>query len=235
MPQQVTLESKEQASVDFQASWTPAIVVKTDKFHESPWMRNRIGLDDRVWEPFTPIRPTRGGFETLKHRFTVDKSGLPAQIEIKPDARELPLETRRSRWRQRAGTLMAIGRGRQFRAPMRLEAVVDGRLAEVNARWSPKPAVCVVMASEGYPGKYESGKVIEGLDRVATMDDVYVFHAGTERVEDLIVSSGGRVLGVTALGDDVAGAIDTAYKAVRCIEWPNVQFRTDIGKKALNR
>ena len=71
-----------------------------------------------------------------------------------------------------------------------LEAVVDGRLADAQVTWSPKPAVCVVMASQGYPGSYESGKVIEGLERAAAMDDVYIYHAGTTKLEHLTLSGG---------------------------------------------
>ena len=104
----------------------PAATRKFDTFQVAPWMRNKVGLMDEVWEPFTPIRVTEKGFETLKHRFTIDESGLPAQIEILPDPRELPLELR-------AGgaapddVLQSIGRGAQFRAPMRLDAVVGGK------------------------------------------------------------------------------------------------------------
>lgn len=114
-----------------------------------------------------------------------------------------------------------------------LEAVVDGRLADAEVHWSPRPAVCVVMASEGYPGKYESGKVIEGLDHVAAMKDVYVFHAGTRRIENVTVTSGGRVLGVTALGDDIADAKRRAYEAVEAIHFQNAYYRRDIADKAI--
>ncbi len=114
-----------------------------------------------------------------------------------------------------------------------LESVVDGRLAEAEVRWSPRPAVCVVMASEGYPGKYQSGKVIEGLDRVAAMKDVYVFHAGTRRLENVVVTSGGRVLGVTALGEDIADAKGRAYEAVEAIHFENAYYRRDISDKAI--
>jgi len=114
-----------------------------------------------------------------------------------------------------------------------LEAVVDGRLNEAEVRWSPRPTVCVVMASEGYPGKYESGKVIEGLDHVAAMKDVYVFHAGTRRIENVTVTSGGRVLGVTALGDDIADAKRRAYEAVGAIHFQNAYYRRDIADKAI--
>jgi phosphoribosylamine--glycine ligase len=114
-----------------------------------------------------------------------------------------------------------------------LEAVVDGRLADADVRWSPRPAVCVVMASAGYPGKYDSGKVIEGLDRVSQMRDVRVFHSGTRQVEHLTVSNGGRVLGVTALGDDIADAKRRAYTAVDEIRFENAYFRRDIADQAI--
>jgi phosphoribosylamine--glycine ligase len=116
-----------------------------------------------------------------------------------------------------------------------LEAVVGGRLANLDVSWDPRPAVCVVMSSEGYPGKYESGKVIEGLDKVAAMQDVQVFHAGTRRLEHLTVSSGGRVLGVTALGDDISDAKRRAYEAVRAIHFENAYYRRDIADKAITR
>ena len=92
-----------------------------------PWMNNQIGLDDVVWEPFTAIVKTDTGFTTLKHRFTLDPSGLPAQIDIRPDPRELPLGKRGADAKIEAAELLALGRGPQLRRPMRLEAVVDGR------------------------------------------------------------------------------------------------------------
>ena len=113
-------------------------------------------------------------------------------------------------------------------------AVADGRLADVELRWSAKPAVCVVMASAGYPGSYEKGKVISGLDEAEATGAV-VFHAGTKLKDGKIVTSGGRVLGVTALGVDVADAVKNAYKAVAKINWEGVQYRKDIAHRALNR
>lgn len=115
-----------------------------------------------------------------------------------------------------------------------LDAVVDGRLDEVEIRWKPKAAVCVVMAAKGYPGKYESGKVIEGLAVASAMDDVFVSHAGTKRVEHLTVSGGGRVLGVTGLGDDIAAAQRRAYAAVNRIHFEGAYYRRDIANKALS-
>ncbi len=116
-----------------------------------------------------------------------------------------------------------------------LEAVVEGRLEEAEIKWDPRAAVCVVMASGGYPGEYEKGKPILGLDEAAKLEDVQVFHAGTAVRGDEIVTAGGRVLGVTALGESIGAAIDLAYEAVDRISWEGVQFRRDIGAKALAR
>ena len=116
-----------------------------------------------------------------------------------------------------------------------LEAVVDRRLHEAEIRWRPDPAVCVVMASGGYPGVHEKGKVISGLRAAARTKDVMVFHAGTAIVGDKVVTNGGRVLGVTALGQDITDAIAHAYHIVEKIHWDGVHYRTDIGQKALGR
>ncbi|HIE53124.1 MAG TPA: phosphoribosylamine--glycine ligase [Armatimonadetes bacterium] len=114
-----------------------------------------------------------------------------------------------------------------------LQATVEGRLNEVEVRWSERKAVCVVMASGGYPGPYEKGKVITGLDQVAQLEDVVVFHAGTARREGEWVTNGGRVLGVTAMGDDFPSTIERAYAAVRRIHFEGVHFRRDIARRAL--
>jgi phosphoribosylamine---glycine ligase len=114
-----------------------------------------------------------------------------------------------------------------------LEAALEGRLNEIELDWDPRVAVCIVLASGGYPGSYETGKVIHGLEKVAEMQDVMVFHAGTARDGDRFVTSGGRVLGVTALGNDVSKAIDLAYEAVGNISWEGMHYRRDIGQKAL--
>jgi phosphoribosylamine--glycine ligase len=116
-----------------------------------------------------------------------------------------------------------------------LMAVAEGDLGSLSLEWHDKAAVCVVMASEGYPGDYRKADPIEGLTEAAGIDDVYVFHAGTALKEGRCVTNGGRVLGVTALGDSVQLAINTAYRAVGCISWKGVQFRRDIGRKALGR
>lgn len=114
-----------------------------------------------------------------------------------------------------------------------LEAVVDGKLDQVDLKWKEEAAVCVVMASGGYPGSYEKGKEITGLDLAAKRDGVVVFHAGTSGRKGTVFTSGGRVLGVTALGKDIPAAISSAYEAVGDISFDGEQHRTDIGKKAL--
>ena len=116
-----------------------------------------------------------------------------------------------------------------------LEAVVDRRLHEVEIRWRPEPAVCVVMTSGGYPGAHGKGEVISGLRAAARLKDVVVFHAGTGLSGGKVVTNGGRVLGVTALGKDIPDAIVRAYRAVEKIRWERVHYRTDIGRKALGR
>ena len=116
-----------------------------------------------------------------------------------------------------------------------LDAAVDCRLDEIEPlEWDPRPAVCVVMASEGYPGDYERGHAIRGLDAAAALPDVKVFHAGTAAIKGEVVTTGGRVLGVTAMGDTLAQAKLQAYKAVKCIRWPGAWCRNDISDKAMN-
>jgi phosphoribosylamine--glycine ligase len=117
-----------------------------------------------------------------------------------------------------------------------LDAVVDERLSELPdgaVVWDTRPAVCVVMSSAGYPGKYETGKPIAGLDEVSRMADVKVFHAGTRLDNGRVVTDGGRVLGVTALGDTLVDAKKRAYEAVARISFKGAHFRTDIADKAL--
>ncbi|VDN46452.1 phosphoribosylglycinamide synthetase [Petrocella atlantisensis] len=112
-----------------------------------------------------------------------------------------------------------------------LEAAIDGRLDEIELKWDNRPTVCVVMASGGYPIAYEKGYTITGLEKQKKKDDVVVFHAGTKKEGDRVVTNGGRVLGVTAFGDSMEDARKTAYKAVSEIEFENKQYRTDIGIK----
>ena len=114
-----------------------------------------------------------------------------------------------------------------------MEAVIDGDLSRLRLDWDPRAAVCVVMASKGYPRSYKNGIPISGLDEVKTLSDTVVFHAGTRKNAEKIVTHGGRVLGVTALGETIAEAIDRTYNAVQRIEWQGVHFRKDIGRKAL--
>jgi phosphoribosylamine--glycine ligase len=116
-----------------------------------------------------------------------------------------------------------------------MEAVIDGRLSEISLEIDPRPTVCVVMASGGYPGAYEKGWPISGLAEAAGVPDVVVFHAGTAEKGGEIVNTGGRVLGVTAIGADLTSAIASAYRATGLISWRDCFYRKDIGQKALNR
>ena len=121
-----------------------------------------------------------------------------------------------------------------------IERAIDGSLKEVAALWDNRSCVCIVMASGGYPAKYEKGKEIKGLDKVEKMKDVVVFHAGTKKTADhrpqttdKYITDGGRVLGVTALGDNIESAIKKAYEAAYKIHFENMHFRRDIGRRAL--
>jgi len=113
-----------------------------------------------------------------------------------------------------------------------MEATLDGTLDRVELRWDPRPAVCVVMASKGYPGPYEKGKVITGLD-LAETENLKVFHAGTRLAEGgQVLTNGGRVLTVCALGDTIAEAKAAAYERVQQISWEGSWYRKDISDKA---
>jgi phosphoribosylamine--glycine ligase len=114
-----------------------------------------------------------------------------------------------------------------------LDASVSGTLDKIELKWNPAAAVCVVMASGGYPGSYAKGKVIAGLDAAAKLPDTKVFHAGTAWKDGQIVTNGGRVLGVTALGKDLKAAQTAAYAAVERIHFEGAHFRRDIAAKAL--
>ncbi len=122
-----------------------------------------------------------------------------------------------------------------------LERAVDGRLANYDMEWDARPCVSVVMVSGGYPGNYEKGMEIRGLAEAMKLKDVAVFHAGTKlgkrstNGNSLFITSGGRVLNVTALGSNLKNAIDNCYNAVRLISFDKVHYRTDIGYGALNR
>jgi len=114
------------------------------------------------------------------------------------------------------------------------EATIDGTLDKVALKWRPDACLCVIMASAGYPGTYEKGQVITGLDAAGALPGTKVFHAGTARGGKDIVTSGGRVLGVTAWAPDLKRARDAAYEAVAKIRFDGAHFRHDIGAKALN-
>ncbi|MEW6160972.1 MAG: phosphoribosylamine--glycine ligase, partial [Verrucomicrobiota bacterium] len=114
-----------------------------------------------------------------------------------------------------------------------LDASVSGTLKSVQIQWRPQHAVCVVMASGGYPGTYAKGKPIAGLADVAPLPNVKVFHAGTALAGDQFITNGGRVLGVTAWADTLAQARQAAYAAVEKIGFDGAQFRRDIAAKAL--
>jgi phosphoribosylamine--glycine ligase len=116
-----------------------------------------------------------------------------------------------------------------------LKASAEGNLAQMQLEWDPRPSVCVVMAAGGYPESYQKGQVITGLDQAAKMEDVVVFHAGTKQEGQAVVTSGGRVLGVTALGKDIRGAVDRAYQAVEVIKFDRAHYRKDIAFRALER
>jgi phosphoribosylamine---glycine ligase len=113
------------------------------------------------------------------------------------------------------------------------EAVIDERLHEVDVRWKDGACICVVMASAGYPGAYEKGKVITGIEEAEGEEGVIVFHAGTAMKDGQLVTSGGRVLGVTAIGRDFAEAVERVYKAVSKIHFDGAHYRRDIRPKSV--
>ncbi len=116
-----------------------------------------------------------------------------------------------------------------------LQACARGELSQDAIEWHAKAAVCVVMASGGYPASFAKGLPISGLEAAAELADLMVFHAGTTLQDGVVVNNGGRVLGVTALGTTVKEAIEHAYKGTRLVSWQDVHYRNDIGAKALNR
>ena len=115
-----------------------------------------------------------------------------------------------------------------------LAATADGRLSEIQLEWSVEPAVCVAMASGGYPGSYEKGRVITGIEDAEALGAV-VFHAGTARQGNTLVTAGGRVLGVTAKGVTIEEAIRNVYKSVDRIRWDGAYYRKDIAHRAIAR
>lgn len=114
-----------------------------------------------------------------------------------------------------------------------MEAIWEERLDSLDVKWSDKACACVVMASGGYPEKYETGKEISGLDEKGQFEGVYVYHAGTKLEDGKYLTAGGRVLGITATDETLQGALDKAYGAVKEISFEKAHYRTDIGKRAL--
>ena len=110
------------------------------------------------------------------------------------------------------------------------EACIDGELDKIDLEFEENAAVCVVLASNGYPVSYEKGFEIKGLEQFENKDGYYVFHAGTALIDGKIVTNGGRVLGVTAKGADLKEARANAYEAVKGIDFENKYMRNDIGK-----
>jgi phosphoribosylamine---glycine ligase len=116
-----------------------------------------------------------------------------------------------------------------------LEATIDGKLNQVQPEWYEDPAVCVVLSARGYPGPYIKGEEIHGLDKLRNWQDGFVFHAGTTKENGRWITSGGRVLGVTARGSDIGSAVKNAYSAVSEIAWDGMHYRKDIARRAIAR
>ena len=175
---------------------------RRESFQTAPWMGNALGREDRVWEPFTPIQANAKGFDTLKHRFTIDASGLPAQIDIRPDPRELPLEQRGANATVSPQTLLAIGRGPQLRAPFRLEAVIGGARVPAVAV-APAKAVRTGKSEIEYAAKLRIGPVEAELrtryDCDGSLHATLVYGSGTPVKIDRL-----------ELVADIAGAVELA-------------------------
>ena len=114
-----------------------------------------------------------------------------------------------------------------------MQAVWDGTLAELPVTWKQESAACVVLASGGYPVKYESGKEISGLDEKGQVQNAFVYHAGTKFTDEKFLTAGGRVLGVTATADTLENALKQAYQSAETISFEKMHYRHDIGKRAL--
>lgn len=114
-----------------------------------------------------------------------------------------------------------------------MKASADGSLKDVDLKWSEESVACIILASGGYPGKYEKGKEIAGIPRAEELNNVVVFHAGTKKEGEQVLTNGGRVLNVTATGSSLQDALKTAYEAVERISFQDMQYRRDIGKKSL--
>ncbi len=113
------------------------------------------------------------------------------------------------------------------------ESALEGTLDQVKTEWDKRASICVVMSSRGYPGNYEKGLEITGIEDAEALPDVVVFHAGTKKEGGQLLTNGGRVLGVTAKGETIQAAIDNVYQAVGKIHWEGAHYRKDIGQKAL--
>ncbi len=174
------------------------------------------------------IRPTIRGMESegvpysgfLYAGLMIDRHGVPKVLEF--NCRFGDPETQPVMLRLRSDMVALV------------EAALDGELDAIDAEWDPRASLGVVMAAGGYPGSYHKGDVIEGLPTISETDRM-VFHAGTALKDGQVVTSGGRVLCVTALGDTVIEAQRRAYEVVRQIRWNGVQYRTDIGFRAIAR
>jgi phosphoribosylamine--glycine ligase len=116
-----------------------------------------------------------------------------------------------------------------------LEATIEGKLNQVNAEWHADSAVCVVLTANGYPGAYDKGKEIHGLENLQSWQNGFVFHAGTAKNNDHWIAAGGRVLGVTARGKDISDAVKEVYRAVDAISWDGMHYRKDIAQRALKK
>jgi len=116
-----------------------------------------------------------------------------------------------------------------------MEASIDGRTSDGDFKWSDDAAVCVVMASGGYPGSYEAGKKITGLEDAGKLDGVKIFHAGTSKRDNAFYTSGGRVLGVTARAAELQTAVQRAYDACAKISFEGAHYRKDIAARALKK
>lgn len=114
------------------------------------------------------------------------------------------------------------------------DAVIDEKLDTINIEWKNQSAACIILASGGYPKKYETGKEISGLNEKGQIENALIYHAGTKADNDKFLTAGGRVLGITATADDLKSALDSAYETVKSISFEKMHYRKDIGQKALN-
>jgi len=174
------------------------------------------------------IQPTVAGMQNEGYPFTgflyagvmIDNDGIPKVLEF--NVRFGDPETQPIMMRLKFDFVDAM-----------LKAL-EGNLNQVKAEWDPRPALGVVMAAGGYPEAYDKGHTISGLDKISAQEGV-VFHAGTQHRDEHVTTNGGRVLCVTALGNDVSEASANAYRLVEKISWDKAYYRTDIGYRAINR